>query len=93
VTGCLSMFYTVEVSFDEIKDPNEQAFFQNLPTSFSLPPKTIAALTYRGADLLRTSPEYNRLLCDIGRSNINVRERIPVASGTRIKECSSARTS
>lgn len=74
VHDCLSMFYTVEISFDEIKAPTEQNFFQNLPTSFYLPPKTIDALTFRGGDLLRSNKEYNRLLCDIQHTGINVRD-------------------
>ncbi len=67
--GCLSMFYTVELSFDQILDADERKFFEHLPTSYGLDRRVVDALISRGGDLLRTHPEYNRLLCDLQRGD------------------------
>jgi NTE family protein len=68
-TGCLSMFYVVEVSFDQILDGNERRFFERLPTSYSLDGHVVDALISQGGQLLRMHPEYNRLLCDLERGD------------------------
>ena len=77
-TGCLSMFYTVELSFDQILDVDERRFFEHLPTSYALGEHVVDALISRGAQLLRADPEYNRFLCDLQRSydgHLNWRRR------------------
>ena len=68
-TGCLSMFYVVELSFDQIVDIDERRFFEHLPTSYALDRKVVDALISRGGQLLRMNPEYNRLLCDLERGD------------------------
>ena len=68
-TGCLSMFYMVEVSFDQILDSKERQFFEHLPTSYALDGDVVDALISRGGQLLRTHPEYIRLLCDLDRGD------------------------
>ena len=65
LVGCLSMFYTVELSFDQISDIEERRFFEHLPTSYALDNHVVDALIARGGQLLRMNPEYNRLLCDL----------------------------
>jgi len=67
--GCLSMFYVVEVSFDQILDSKQRQFFERLPTSYSLDRHEVDALIGRGGELLRNHPEYNRLLCDLERGD------------------------
>jgi len=67
--GCLSMFYTVELSFDQILDIDERRFFEHLPTSYALDGHVVDALTSRGGQLLRMHPEYSRLLCDLARGD------------------------
>lgn len=54
--------YLAMVDFERIADPCERNFFQNLPTSFHLPGKTIDRLTEAGGRLLRTSPDFQGLL-------------------------------
>ena len=54
--NCLSMFYTVELSFDQISDVNERSFFEHLPTSYALDRKVVDALISRGGTLLKAHP-------------------------------------
>lgn len=67
--GCLSMFYVVELSFDQILDSRERRFFEHLPTSYALDGRVVDALITLGGRLLRMNPEYNRLMCDLERGN------------------------
>jgi hypothetical protein len=68
-TRCLSMFYIVELSFDQIVDANERRFFEYLPTTYALDSSVVDALIRVGGQLLRTHPEYNRLMCDLERGD------------------------
>jgi predicted acylesterase/phospholipase RssA len=67
--GCLSMFYVVEVSFDQIVNSNERQYFENLPTTYSLGRRRVDALVRLGGRLLRSNPEYVRLMCDLERGD------------------------
>ena len=58
--------YAIDVSFDSIPDPKERAYFMNLPTSFVLSDESVDRLQDMGALLLRTSPDYQRLVKDFG---------------------------
>jgi hypothetical protein len=58
-------FYPVVISFDSLEDPKERDFFNNLPTTFSLPSETIDRLRAVASKLLTESPEYQRLLKDL----------------------------
>lgn len=58
-------FYLIEVSFEQIEDKKERQYFQNLPTSFELPPEAVDRLRDIGGKLLRDSPEFKRLLSDL----------------------------
>jgi NTE family protein len=58
-------FYPVVISFDSLADPKERDFFNNLPTTFSLPSDTIDRLRAVAVKLLTESPEYQRLLKDL----------------------------
>ena len=59
------MFYTVELSFDQIQNAQERRFFEHLPSTYALDRKIVDALIVRGGALLKAHPEYNRLLCDL----------------------------
>lgn len=59
-------YYLVTVTFDQLSDPAERAFFQNLPTTLTLPDEAVDRLTAVGGRLLRESPEFRRLLRDLG---------------------------
>jgi NTE family protein len=68
-SGCLSMFYTVELSFDQIADVAERRYFEHLPTTYALDREVVDALINRGGQLLRMHPEYARLLCDLQKGD------------------------
>ncbi|WP_417069882.1 patatin-like phospholipase family protein [Niveibacterium terrae] len=55
----------IEISFDSLESEEERAYFNALPTSFNLPPEAIDRLREVGARMLRTSPEFQRLLREI----------------------------
>lgn len=55
----------IEISFDDLDDAEERAYFNALPTSFNLPPEAIDRLREVGARLLRKSPDYQRLLREL----------------------------
>jgi NTE family protein len=61
----LSM-HTVDVSFEDIQDPDERTYLMNLPTSFVLPAEAIDRLRDVGGRLLRQSPDYQALTRDMG---------------------------
>jgi NTE family protein len=69
-------FHLIEVSFDQLKDEQERAYFQNLKTSFNLPSADVDRLRDVGGRLLRESAEYQRLLQDAAR-----RSQAPVLRG------------
>lgn len=55
----------IEVSFDDLDNEEERAYFNALPTSFNLPPEAIDRLREVGARLLRDSPDYQQLLREL----------------------------
>ena len=55
-------YYLVTVTFEQLTDPAEQEFFQNLPTTLTLPDEAVDRLTAVGGSLLRQSPEFRRFL-------------------------------
>ena len=57
--------YFVQLSFADIKDPEELDFFNGIPTSLDLTDEQVDRLIKAGRDLLRENPEYRRLLADI----------------------------
>jgi NTE family protein len=59
-------FYLAEVSFDALSNPAERRYFNRLPSSLHLPPEAVDRLDEVGGRLLRESPDFQRLLHDIG---------------------------
>ncbi len=58
--------YPIFINFTNFRNPEERRFFLNLPTSFFLPNQQVDLLKEAGHRLLRQSPEYRRLLQDLG---------------------------
>jgi len=58
--------YPVFLSFTNFREPKQQRFYLNLPTSFFLPGTDVDKLREAGRMLLRTSPAYQQLLRDLG---------------------------
>ena len=54
--------YFVRISLDDIADPEQREFFQEIPTSFSLTADQVDGLIDMGGRLLRVNPEFRRLL-------------------------------
>ena len=52
----------VQVTFDDVKDPVERAFFLGVPTTFSLPPATVTRLRDVAGQLLRESKQFQQVL-------------------------------
>lgn len=62
-------FYAIDINFDAIADVEEKRYFRNLPTSFVLSDEQVDRLRDMAGRLLRQSPEYQRLLRDLGASS------------------------
>ena len=58
--------YNVKVELIDILHPEDQAFFNQIPTSFSLSEEQVDRLIEAGRELLRNNPDYQRLLADLG---------------------------
>lgn len=61
-------FYAIDINFEGITDPEEKRYFRNLPTSFVLSAEQVDRLREMAGRLLRQSPDYQRLLRDLGAS-------------------------
>ena len=61
-------FYAIDINFDAIADAEEKRYFRNLPTSFVLSNEQVDRLREMAGRLLRQSPDYQRLLRDLGTS-------------------------
>ena len=57
--------YFIELSFEELKQPEARAFFNKVPTSFKLSGEQVDRLIAVGRKLLREHPDFQRLLADL----------------------------
>jgi NTE family protein len=57
-----------DVSFENVPDPDERAYFMDLPTSFVLKEESIDRLRDVAGRLMRESKEYQALVRDMGGS-------------------------
>ena len=58
--------FAIDVSFSALKDKAEREYLNQLPTSFVLPPEAVDRLRAAAATLIMDSPEFKRLLKDVG---------------------------
>jgi NTE family protein len=58
--------YAIDASFSALDDPAEVEYLINLPTSFVLPPEAVDRLRSAARAIIRSSPEFKRLLKDAG---------------------------
>ncbi len=58
--------YAIDVSFSALKDTAEREYLNQLPTSFVLPAEAVDRLRAAAAMLIMDSPEFKRLLKDVG---------------------------
>lgn len=60
--------YFIEVSLEDVKQPEMKLFLNQIPTSFKLEPDQVDALIENGRALLRADQEYQQLLKEISKS-------------------------
>ena len=59
--------YFIELSFEELKQPEVRAYFNKVPTSFNLSNEQVDKLIAAGRQLLREHPDFQRLLADLNK--------------------------
>ena len=62
--------YAIDVSFAALKDETERAYLNAQPTSFVLPPEAVDRLRAAAGTIIQASPEFQRLLRDVGATLI-----------------------
>jgi len=63
--------YPVFLSFTNFRDQKQQRFYLNLPTSFVLPGTDVDKLKEAGRQLLRTDPQFQELIKDLGAKRVD----------------------
>ncbi|MET0682992.1 MAG: patatin-like phospholipase family protein [Casimicrobiaceae bacterium] len=58
--------YAIDVQFAALADPAERAYLNQQPTSFVLPAEAVDRLRAAAGTIIRGSPEFQRLLKDVG---------------------------
>ncbi len=58
--------YAIDVSFAALPDPQERAYLNEQPTSFVLTPEAVDRLRAAAGTIILASPEFQRLLKDVG---------------------------
>lgn len=57
--------YFIQIRFDDVTDPQQRQFLNEVPTSFDLTDEQVDALIQAGRNLLRNNPTFKDLLMDI----------------------------
>jgi len=70
--------YAIDVSFAALPDAKEREYLNQQPTSFVLPPEAVDRLRAAAGTIIFASPEFQRLLKDVGASVV----ADPSASGS-----------
>jgi NTE family protein len=77
--------YAINVSFPELKDKTELEYLNELPTTFVLPAEAVDRLRAAAGTIILASPEFNRLLKDVGATIVRdpggAGSATPAASG------------
>jgi NTE family protein len=58
--------YAIDVSFSALKDKAELDYLNQQPTSFALPSEAVDRLRAAAGTIILASPEFERLLRDVG---------------------------
>jgi NTE family protein len=58
--------HLIEVNFEQVKSRKTRGMLNRIPTSLGLPEEEIELLTAQGRELLRNSPEFQKLLQQLG---------------------------
>jgi hypothetical protein len=59
--------YFINVSLTEVTDPEEESRLMNIPTNLALTNEEVDHLLLAGSRILRDSPEFQRLISDLGK--------------------------
>jgi len=59
--------YFIEVSFEQVADPQLKYFLNKIPTAFKLTEEQVAALIKSAKKLLKADPQYRQLLADLAQ--------------------------
>jgi NTE family protein len=59
--------YFIELTFENLQQPEARAFFNKVPTSFKLTDEQVDRLIAAGRQLLRDHPDFQRLLADLAK--------------------------
>ena len=62
-------FHVMDVSFEDIRDPEERDYFMDLPTSFVLEDEEVDRLRGVAGDLMRQTKAYREFIQSIGAKN------------------------
>jgi NTE family protein len=74
--------YAIDVSFAQLTDKTELDYLNELPTSFSLPAEAVDRLRGAAGKIIMASPEFQRLLQDIGGTIVAA--PIPAGAATAV---------
>jgi NTE family protein len=66
--GVQPEYYLISVDLDQLRGEVDGSFFDSLPTNFHLSSSAVNRVVGAGENLLKNSPEYQRLLTDVGGS-------------------------
>ena len=67
--------YAIDVSFAALADPAERAYLNQQPTSFVLPDEAVDRLRAAAGTIMANSPEFRRLLDDVGARIVDAPKR------------------
>ncbi len=65
-TGTAAEVYAIHLAFENLEDPDERHFFENVSTALALPEETVEKLIEVGGRLLYKNNEFQRLVKDLG---------------------------
>jgi len=64
--GSLTEIYPIHLAFENLEDPEERQFFENVSTALALPEETVDKLIEVSGRLLYKNKEFQRLVKDMG---------------------------
>ena len=75
--------YAIDVSFSAVQDKAESDYLNDLPTSFVLSDEAVDRLRVAAGTIIEQSPEFQRLLKDVGAVVVPRPSASPAGAGAR----------
>jgi NTE family protein len=66
-SGWQPEYYLISIDLEQLLQRADSSFFGSLPTNFNLTPTTVDRVVGAGESLLKDSPDFQRLLRDLGK--------------------------